>query len=173
MKEFLEDISDFYHKRILQPIDRFFLGIRNLIFWAPIIWMDRDWDDYYLLKMMEIKIRRMRKFFIEKGVAIHSKKELRDMLIVANVLSRLRKSEYSDYLYDKLDEKWGPLRFVEVEHGPCWVRTESVRGNVKTEEDEKQVKKEMKWLIEHEKLMLQQDLDLLASKIKHVRKWWD
>ncbi len=37
-------------------------GILNLIIWFPIIWNDRQWDHYYLLRMFEKKLKLMSKY---------------------------------------------------------------------------------------------------------------
>ena len=34
-------------------------GIKNLIKWFPIVWRDRDWDEAYLLTVMEFKFKNM------------------------------------------------------------------------------------------------------------------
>ncbi len=34
-------------------------GIKNLITWFPIIWKDRDWDHWYLYKILRFKLIQM------------------------------------------------------------------------------------------------------------------
>lgn len=34
-------------------------GIKNLIKWFPVVWRDRDWDEFYLLHAMEFKFKNM------------------------------------------------------------------------------------------------------------------
>lgn len=34
-------------------------GVKNLIKWFPIVWRDRDWDEAYLLTVMEFKFKNM------------------------------------------------------------------------------------------------------------------
>ena len=35
-----------------------YYGIKNLITWFPVIWKDRDWDDYYILEILKFKINK-------------------------------------------------------------------------------------------------------------------
>jgi len=53
MKNFFDGLNDDFRK--------FLIGIKNLIFWLPIIWKDRNWDYYYILKMLKHKLKLMDK----------------------------------------------------------------------------------------------------------------
>jgi hypothetical protein len=39
----------YYHKYIKQ-------GVKNLIYWFPIIWKDRNWDSHYIFEIMKHKL---------------------------------------------------------------------------------------------------------------------
>ena len=174
IEDIKEKIKDFLYNKIKIPIMVFIESIESILFWFPIIWKDRDWDSIYLLKLIEIKIRKMRKYFIESGVAIHSKKEIRAMVIAETIVKRLKKEGYDKYLSKKHDEKWGKL---EVFLAPCEKNLSSYsvyRGKIFTDKDRKQEYKENKQIMEHEEYMTNQDLELLGKTFKkHLKKWWD
>ena len=38
--------------------------IKNIIRWIPVLWKDRDWDDWYIYKILQKKIEYQRKEII-------------------------------------------------------------------------------------------------------------
>jgi|GEM_PF-2194670 len=40
-----------------------FQGIKNLKEFLPVIWCDRDWDDWYIYRLLYVKLKKMEKFF--------------------------------------------------------------------------------------------------------------
>lgn len=66
----------------------FFKGLRNLFIWLPVIWCDRDWDYVYLLTLMRFKVGLMRRNIGKANRHIETKKQLRNMLIVEELLKR-------------------------------------------------------------------------------------
>ena len=158
-----EIIIDFIYNKIIIPKRVFQESIESVIFWIPVIWKDRDWDYDFLLKLMEVKIRKMKKFFEEDGVAIHSKKELKEMGIASGLLKRLREEDYTRYLHNKHDEKWGRLE----------LKNNRIERNNVPEEKREIERKEFKDIMDHEDYMVKQDLDYFCKMFKKVRRWWD
>lgn len=78
---------------LLKSIKR---GIINVVKWVPVIWGDRDWDWYYLTKIMEYKLRKMSISFKEEGVCVGSEIHAKNMLICAELLKRLNKDDMTD-----------------------------------------------------------------------------
>ena len=54
---------------ILDGIVDFYLRIKKIIKWIPILWHDYDWDYPYLLLIMKFKLRYMREYFKNSGIA--------------------------------------------------------------------------------------------------------
>lgn len=81
-------------------------GVRNLIKWLPIIWKDRDWDEYFLLRMMEKKFKNMSEYHGKYGIT--DKAQLyKEQLARASQLTRQINGETDYYeeqtkaLYEK------------------------------------------------------------------------
>ena len=75
--------------------DLFWIGPKNLIRWAPVIWLDASFDWSFLAEIMEYKISRMAKVFEKYGYHDNAK-NARRMRICALLLKRLREENYSD-----------------------------------------------------------------------------
>lgn len=62
-------------------------GIKNIIRWFPIIWNDRDWDQAYLQRIIEQKLRFMADNTKHWHV-VRADRSRREMLICAELLKR-------------------------------------------------------------------------------------
>jgi hypothetical protein len=69
-------------------------GVENLIRWFPIIWRDRDWDQNYLLRMMEFKFKRMALLHETHGHLVRAPKTARQLRIAATLCRRLYEEPY-------------------------------------------------------------------------------
>lgn len=69
-------------------------GIGNLVRWFPIIWHDRDWDQNYLLRIMEKKFRRMSELQENHGNSLHAPRYARQLKIAAHLCHRMIEDDY-------------------------------------------------------------------------------
>lgn len=76
--------------------DLFWYGPRNMIRWAPVIWLDGDFDWASLADIMQYKITRMSNYFEKHGSYVDVKKDARQMRVCALLLKRLSEDKYSD-----------------------------------------------------------------------------
>jgi hypothetical protein len=81
--------------------DLFWVGPRNVIRYAPVIWLDQDWDYSYLLRIMEWKLRKMSDC-LENGHLLHGSRYARQTLIAATLCKRISGGE----VYYKNAEVW-------------------------------------------------------------------
>ena len=49
------------HWRIKYFID----GVSNIIRWIPTLYHDRDWDEYFILRMLQKKIEHQRAYLVK------------------------------------------------------------------------------------------------------------
>lgn len=96
------------------------IGISNLYKWFPIVWKDRDWDHDYIYDTLRFKLEKQAKFFDKYGRHMTSKRDAEKMMLVVNLIKKLREdyygSEYTDY-YDATHEfiKTADGNFYEVD----------------------------------------------------------
>jgi hypothetical protein len=92
---------------------KFFIdGVKNLFRWAPIIYKDRDFDDYYILKMLQKKIEFQRQYLIDQNRHTHIDCDNYWMTLVLNLLEREIHNYYALEMYDYMDST---IKFVPFE----------------------------------------------------------
>jgi hypothetical protein len=79
----------------------FKIGIKNLIYWFPIIWKDRNWDSHYTFEIMMHKIKAQSKYIGERDIHTRAKRDAEVMMTCVRLMKliqdELYSSEYSDY----------------------------------------------------------------------------
>jgi hypothetical protein len=84
----------YYHKD-------FIVGIKNLWKWAPVIWNDRDWDDYYIYEIIRNKIKFQADYIEKKDRHLSAKRDSEIMRLVARLIKLQQDEfygmEYMDY----------------------------------------------------------------------------
>lgn len=149
-------------------------GLVNIIKWMPIVWNDRDWDHYYLLKILEFKLLKMEKLFRKYGNHMSSDKQARQLKKCSEIFKRLYKDEYQEESFMMHDKKWGDLNveFKEVSEDLSEIIFR--RKNALTKKDKINEKHESKICIKkgYEKQMT--DLkDGFRIMQDNILSWWD
>ena len=148
----------------------FVYGIENLIKWAPVIWTDRNWDNYFIYKVLRHKLHLTEQNIRYNGHHVRNIEDANKIKTCVLLLDRLIEDDYHEKVSKKYHEKWGrpELNFnddrsVAITH-----------ANVKTEKDREQERKDFKRTMDKEEEMIKQDLELLFKTMrKHIRSWWD
>jgi len=104
-------------------IKYFLEGVKNIIRWIPTLYHDRDWDGYYILKILQKKIEFQRKELVNANRHMDIDRDNRDMTLALNLLERVRQEHYSlecmDYWHDTISFEDVPdnknLKSIEVE----------------------------------------------------------
>lgn len=76
-------------EHVYYPIRSVYWGICNIIKWAPLIYNDRDWDQYYLLKMLEFKFKNMAECQLESANHIGYERTAKELKLAAEYCRRL------------------------------------------------------------------------------------
>ena len=84
----------YYHKNFIN-------GIKNLWRWFPVIWSDRDWDQYYIYEILAKKIEFQSKHIDDMDFHTEAKRDSERMQLVVKLI-RLQQddfyyTEYMDY----------------------------------------------------------------------------
>jgi len=84
-------------------------GVKNLVFWFPVIWLDRWWDHSFLYPILRRKLEHMEENFRLGGCHKNNKKDAFKMKKCVLLLDRLINDAYIDY---KNERGWAPkIRF--------------------------------------------------------------
>lgn len=77
-----------------------FQGIWNIIRWMPTIFHDRDWDDYFITKMLQRKIEFQRAHLVSENRHVNIYRDNYWMTVVLNLLERKHCNYYSMEKYE-------------------------------------------------------------------------
>jgi len=85
-----------FDKYIRHPILGFFIGVRNIISYLPVIYKDRDWDYGFMLELERKKLQRMIKWYEKNdyGVSENGKRRCNQMRIALNCLNIFLDSDW-------------------------------------------------------------------------------
>ena len=85
----------------MYSIRQFFKRIYNLIRWAPIIWQDEDWDDFYIFEILKFKLKNQARYIGDKNRYVDAKRDAEIMMICVRLIERIQNdyygTEYQDY----------------------------------------------------------------------------
>jgi hypothetical protein len=89
----------YYHKYFKQ-------GVKNLIYWFPVIWKDRDWDTHYIYEVMKHKLKAQSNYIGAKDRHTRAQQDARNMRICVNLIQKLQDDDYTSeraqYAKDKV-----------------------------------------------------------------------
>jgi len=78
-------------------------GVKNLIKWFPIIWKDRNWDDYYIYKVLQFKLKNQAECIGSRDWHTRAKRDAEKMMTCVRLIDKMIDEyygmEYMDY-YD-------------------------------------------------------------------------
>jgi hypothetical protein len=77
------------------------IGVKNLWKWFPVIWKDRDWDDFYIFEALKHKIKNTADYTEKKQRFVGWEKEVRYMRLSVKLIDKIQdefySAEYCDY----------------------------------------------------------------------------
>jgi hypothetical protein len=103
----------------------FIKGVKNLWRWFPIIWKDRDWDDYYIWVLLEKKLKNQANYIGSRGIHLNATRDAQRMRTCVRLMERVREEYYhmeymdyhkSEYHWDDIVDKpdYKQLRIEEI-----------------------------------------------------------
>ena len=151
-------------------------GVENLIKWFSVIWINRDWDYWFIYKILHKKLDLMEKHIRKHDNHTRAQQDADSIKKCVLLLERLIKDEYHENAFKPHEKKWGEsdMIFTDIESSPGTCKLDIVYPNVNTPEDEELEKKDFKRAMDHEANMKQQDINMLFDLMKkHIQSWWD
>ena len=89
----------YYHKYFKQ-------GVKNLIYWFPIIWKDRNWDDHYIFEILQHKLKAQAKYIGDRDFHTRAQLDAKRMRLCVKLINKVQEeyysSEYMDYHKDRV-----------------------------------------------------------------------
>lgn len=139
-------------------------GLRNLIRWLPVIWKDRDWDEEYLMIIMQKKLEQMENLHRNHGHAENSEdvaNEIKDCIVA---LSRAMENDYvAEVREHYIDDIERMIKEDLIDGGKGGIVESDINRATM-----------YKFLIKENELR-NNDLEKVFSKdiSKKINRWWD
>jgi hypothetical protein len=151
-------------------------GIKNLIIWFPVIWLDRNWDNLYIYQILRHKLHLTEQLIRNHGHHFYHIEDANKIKICVTLLDRLIEDEYHENVFKNHYKKWGEpeMNFRDSTEYPDMHILDIKYPLVKTEKDKEVERKQFRLKSKMEEAMREQDLDLLFKLMrKHIQTWWD
>ena len=76
-------------------------GLKNLKYWVPVIWKDRNWDSNYIFTILSHKLKGQAKYIGDRDIHTRAKRDSEVMMTCTRLIELVKEefysSEYSDY----------------------------------------------------------------------------
>lgn len=148
---------------------------RNVWAFKGFLWQDRDWDYAYILRALQLKIRKTRTCIERHGHHANAKKDVKNMIKAEEMIQAILEDDHGKALDDAHDAKWGPSMSYHVPvvgSSSTYWRTD--RPNVRTDEDRKQERLERRIVFKKTMKLEQKAWSNLWKHLdKHMACWWD
>lgn len=147
--------------------------IKEVILFIPVIYNTVRWDYSSLFKILHHWISRMEEAHRNDDVHSNAPIHAEQLKQVRLLLERVVKCEYEDKFYDYHESKWGDLVAERSKTLEGYTTISFRRSKALTEDEIKQMQKELIQGIKHADYQEKQDIARAFLLIKkHYGKWW-
>lgn len=71
-------------------------GFKNIWYWLPIIWKDRNWDQSFIFDVLSHKLKSQADYIDKLGIHLYKWQNVRDMRICVSLIEKIKEGYYSD-----------------------------------------------------------------------------
>ena len=98
----------YYHKYFKQ-------GVKNLWYWFPLIWKDRDWDGHYIFEILQHKLAAQANYIGRRDFHTRAQLDAKRMRLCISLIKKVQEEDYTmEYMDYHKDRVW----FTDVEDRP-------------------------------------------------------
>ena len=97
--------AKYLHKEIYR-------GIKNLIYWFPIIWRDRDWDSSNIYSILATKIEKQARYIDKYGYHLNAKRDAEVMMVCVRLIRKVSSEYYSSEMNEYHETE---MEFIPIE----------------------------------------------------------
>ena len=113
IKSVWEYLYDTYWDLIGWRLKEFKVSVKNLIRWFPIIWKDRDWDDYYIFEVLKFKLKNQAKYTSDCDRHTRSELYAKRMRLCVKLIDKVSNEFYSSECVDYCETKCNLLDILD------------------------------------------------------------
>ena len=89
----------YYHKYFKQ-------GVKNIIYWFPVIWKDRNWDGHYIFEILQHKLKAQADYIGRRDFHTRAQLDAKRMRLCVKLIKKVQEEdytmEYMDYAKDRV-----------------------------------------------------------------------
>jgi hypothetical protein len=144
--------------------------MQNVWRWFPVVWKDRDWDEYYIYEILKTKLEKQATSIYKHGNHVDAKYDAERMLLCARLIEmqqeELYEYEWTDPIYDESFEEYFkkyPRQYKRALAGEFNRNLESIKKH-----DEDIIAMEISW--ENQKRSRKLLFRILEQ---NITRWWD
>ena len=94
-----EHDGKYYHKFFIQ-------GVKNISYWFPVIWKDRDWDGHYIFEILQHKLVAQANYIGKRDFHTRAQLDAKRMRLCVKLIKKVQEEdytmEYMDYAKDRV-----------------------------------------------------------------------
>lgn len=103
-----EHDGKYYHKYFKQ-------GVKNIIYWFPIIWKDRNWDEGYIFNILKHKLKAQADYISRRDWHTRAQLDAKRMRLCVKLIEKVQEEDYTmEYMDYHKDRVW----FTDCEDRP-------------------------------------------------------
>jgi len=103
-----EHDGKYYHKYFIQ-------GVKNIIYWFPVIWKDRDWDGHYIFEILQHKLVAQANYIGKRDFHTRAQLDAKRMRLCVKLIKKVQEEDYTmEYMDYAKDRHW----FTDCEDRP-------------------------------------------------------
>jgi len=205
MEDFFEDLKNRPRPNLLRRIKLWWKfegtywyrdckqGLKNLWYWLPVIWKDRDWDTHFIYEVMKHKLKAQAKYIGDRDFHTRAQIDAKRMRICVKLIQACQdepySSEYMDYAKERVwftpcedregsslynsEEVWEKYDDFFKKYPLIYKRVMKGDGPFTLDgRDESQMKRIIAMNIAHINQQRAQDL-LFKIMNENINGWWD
>jgi len=144
-------------------------GIRNLIYWFPVIWRDRPWDYVYLLRIMRHKVAQMSES-TKDWMRMDTEERKLEMDQVVGVLDDLINTTHEDKAYEQHKQIFGHSKWTFTKRTD---NLEELEITYLDTEDQELARRGLVAMSHMAEYARQVSLAALGRAMTLIERWWD
>ena len=75
-------------------------GVKNIVYWLPVIWKDRNWDHRYIYTILQHKLKAQSKYIGDRGIHVTAKRDVEIMMTCVRLIDKVGDEFYSSEYWD-------------------------------------------------------------------------
>lgn len=98
----------YYHKYFKE-------GVKNIWYWFPVIWKDRNWDGHYIFEILQHKLEAQANYIARRDFHTRAQLDAKRMRLCIKLIKKVQEEDYAmEYMDYAKDRVW----FTDCEDRP-------------------------------------------------------